>query len=76
MAEEKRKYYIVWNGDRTEGFVTDEHGAALNAHHNTGEYWEGSIGRSTLGIAFAECYREDDDDIDGAPDIEEVELEG
>jgi hypothetical protein len=69
-----RKYWIVWNADRSEGFITDDRAAALNADQNTGEYVERTIGVSALGEAFSEYYREDDEAIHFAPEIEEVEL--
>lgn len=70
-----KRYFIVWNGDRSEGFITDCHGAALNAHHFIQDYWEGAPGVSTIGLAFAETYR---DEAEGTeyPDIQTVEIAG
>lgn len=69
----ERKYFIVWNADRSEGFITDNHSAALNAHYASQAYWEGSPGTSTLGLSFAELYREDPEDVE-AGTVEEITL--
>lgn len=68
-----RKYYIVWNGDKSEGFITDSYGAALNADQAVTHHNEGFIGNSTLGLSFVEIYRDDDEEGD-YPEITEIEL--
>ncbi len=49
-----KKFYIVWNEARNEGFITDdEFDASLCAR---GEIRSGS----TVGIAFSEAYDDDE----------------
>lgn len=65
-----KKYYIVWNDDKSEGFVTDNEVEAHNV--STGDdWWTGTPGSSALGEYFRDCYYDEgDDDFE----IEEVEL--
>ena len=47
----ERKYYIAWNEERTEGFITNEEQDAIEAI--SGEW--GQV-RSAMGLDFFECY--------------------
>lgn len=46
-------YFIVWNADRTEGFITDDQNDALTAAGNRQVNYE-----STLGATFREQYED------------------
>jgi len=54
MAD-KRRFYIVWNEGRTEGFITDDADDAKQALR--GRFRNPS---SALGNAFFDCYSDDD----------------
>lgn len=58
-----RKFYIVWNEAKNEGFITDDRDDALACHAG-----KQRLISSSMGDAFAEIY--DDDDLS----LEEVEL--
>lgn len=49
MAE--KKFYIVWNAARNEGFITDDRLDAQDAHKRKKDF-----SGSTLGNAFVESY--------------------
>lgn len=61
---EKRKFYIVWNEARNEGYVTDDYSDAL--YTQTGD--QQTFYTPSLGDAMRECY--DDEDLV----LEEIEL--
>ena len=64
------KKYIVWNEDRSEGFVTDDRRDAETARKGKKHRRStGQIGYSTLALAFFEAYGEDK-----LPPIQEVEI--
>lgn len=67
-AEATTRFYIVWNGGRSEGFITSDYDDAHQA--STGKF---HAIRSTLGQAFFECYGEDED-ADLPLEIEHVDL--
>ena len=62
------KRYIVWNADRTEGFVTDLKEDAIHAH--TGKRPRGRPHSSSLALNFHEYYGEDMP----LPPIDEIEI--
>lgn len=51
----KKHFWIVWNGGRTEGFVTDD-------SYDAKQVASGNFvaGYTTVGAAFAEAYEDDD----------------
>ena len=55
------QYFIVWNADRTEGFITD---SADDASKAAGRMHPGGI-ESTLGAAFRDCYADN-----GKPEVQ------
>lgn len=65
MIMEKKKYYIVWNGPKSEGFITDDKQDAKRAKSGK----TGTI-NSSLGSFFYDCY--DHQKIT----IQEIEIEG
>lgn len=48
----EKKYYIAWNGNKTEGFITADRDDCMKAlgRKSPGGY------ESTLGLAFRETY--------------------
>lgn len=58
-----KKYYIVWNEGKNEGFITDDKDDAMQC--KKGRF---SAIRSTVGEAFAETYEDD------ARTMQEIEL--
>lgn len=62
-----KKYFIVWNSTKTEGFITDDPGDAVAAA--TG--FSGTGITSTVGDAFYEAYG---DDGEAELSMQEVEL--
>lgn len=63
----KKKFYIVWNPAKNEGFITDDRKDALFASEGISRH-----GNPTLGEALRECYAEDDDE---ALPMQEIEIE-
>lgn len=53
------QFYIVWNGARTEGFVTDDESDAIAAVTGQPHYDLGMPSQSTIGEAFHEAYGDD-----------------
>lgn len=53
----KKKYYVVWNAAKTEGFITDDKADALF----TAEGIPMNFGNPTVGESFRECYADDDE---------------
>ena len=66
-----RKFYIAWNNDQTEGFVTDSPEDALVAA--SGES-KGLASFSSLGEAFREVYDEDNNVYEDARLLDESEV--
>ena len=64
----KKKFYIVWNPKKNEGFITDDEDDA----RFTADGISPRFGNPTVGEALRECYCEDDGD--GLP-MQEIELE-
>lgn len=64
----KKKFYIVWNPKKNEGFITDDKEDA----DFTADGISRSFGNPTVGEAFRDCYCEDSDDV--LP-MQEIELE-
>lgn len=63
------KRYIVWNADRSEGFVTEDKNDALTAQRGKKRRRSpGIIGASALALEFFNLYGED------KPEIQEVEI--
>lgn len=63
----KKKFWIVWNESKTEGFITDDRRDALF----TSEGIPGRFGNPTVGEAFRESYADDD----CALPMHEIEIE-
>ena len=63
----EKKFHIVWNETKTEGFITDDADDARFA--STGEM-SGGFGVSTIGEAFQDCYGGGDK----ALTVQEVEI--
>jgi hypothetical protein len=55
----ERRYFIVWNSDRSEGFVTDEKADAESAVSGRSNRKLGYYSQSTAGAAFHEAYEDD-----------------
>lgn len=51
----KKRYHIVWNQRKTEGFITND---ATDARAVSDGSWSGV--NSTVGEAFREAYADDD----------------
>jgi len=64
------KYFIVWNADKSEGFITTDEDDACSALTGEPHMGLGYPTQSTLGEAFFENYGEEGD----CPPIEQVEL--
>lgn len=69
MSDQPKRYFIVWNTDRSEGFVTDDHADAVSATTGSSNYTLGYPSQSTAGAAFHETY-EDDSPLE----LQEVEI--
>ena len=55
------KYWIVWNGDKTEGFVTTDHQLAYEVRKSAeSNCFDENGRRSIVGQAFCEAWGEDD----------------
>jgi hypothetical protein len=53
-------YYIVWNQDKTEGFVTTDYGLAYEVRKSADTNCCGSDGnQSTVAVAFCERWCDD-----------------
>lgn len=63
-----KKYFIVWNATRSEGFITDDEDDA----HYTSTGISNSFGITTVGEAFRESYADDEDGEE--LEVQEVEL--
>ena len=64
------KRYIVWNENKTEGYITDDKQDARTAREGKKHRRSsGQVGYSTLALAFYEAYGDDE-----LPPIEEVDL--
>jgi hypothetical protein len=46
------QYHIVWNANRSEGFITDDYDDAIQAAYGR----QHGHSSSTLGMEFRECY--------------------
>lgn len=64
-----KKYFIGWNADKTEGFITDDHNDAKSATTGKPHRALGYPAVSTAGQVFFEAYA-----YDQKLKIEEVEL--
>ena len=53
----KKKFFIVWNQTKTEGYITDDKRDAQFTSDGT----PGRYGNPTVGEAFRESYAEDAD---------------
>lgn len=71
----KKEYFVVWNRDKSEGFITDDEWAAKNAHAGEQLYRERDMGQSSIGQNFGDTYRDDEEDIEKAPEIQRIEIE-
>lgn len=60
------KRYIIWNHDKTEGFITDDIRAIATARTNKADRSAGYPWRSTVACGFYEAYGSDAI-IDGVP---------
>lgn len=60
-------FWIVWNKDRSEGFVTNDYDDAFQA--STGQF--NSI-RSSIGESFFEAYGDEIEETGNALEIQEV----
>jgi hypothetical protein len=58
-VDEAAKFYIVWNGARNEGFVTEDESDAIAAVTGRPHYDLGMPTQSTIGEAFHEAYGDD-----------------
>lgn len=56
MMSEMKTYWICWNADRTEGFITDEEADAKSCKSGKPHRKLGYPSQSTAGEAFHECY--------------------
>lgn len=54
----KKRYHIVWNSRKTEGFITDDDADAEFAR--SGTQMSGCL--STLADAFRDCYGDEDEE--------------
>ena len=64
----KKKFYIVWNLNKNEGFITDsKEDAAFTADGISPRF-----GNPVVGESFRDCYIDDADD--GLP-MQEIEIE-
>lgn len=63
-------YFIVWNADKSEGFITDSKADAESAISGRANYALGFPSQSTLGEHFYSTYGEEG----GLPDIQEVKF--
>lgn len=63
-----KKYYIVWNAAKNEGFITDDEGDAV--YTATGV--SGLFGVPPIGDAFRESYADDEDGEE--LELQEIEL--
>ncbi len=59
------KYYIAWNEDRSEGFITDDPNDAGFARGDTAAW----LHESALAEEFFNLYGEDD-----LPEVEQIEI--
>jgi hypothetical protein len=57
----KKRYHIVWNERKTEGYITDDENDATYAQSGM----QISAGVSTLAEALRESYADDDGDDNG-----------
>ena len=63
-----KKYFIVWNDTRSEGFITDDEDDA----NYTATGISNSFGVTTVGSAFRETYADDKDGVE--LEVEEIEI--
>jgi hypothetical protein len=56
---DKRHYFILWNADRSEGFITDSSADAASAVSGEPHWDEGYPSQSSMGEAFYNFYGED-----------------
>lgn len=63
-----KKYFIVWNENRSEGYITDDPEDA----DYTATGFSSSFGQSTLGVAFRESYAEDEESDEF--EVQEIEI--
>lgn len=64
-----KKFYIVWNPTKTEGYITDDKQDAKF----TSDGMAGRYGNPTIGEAFRESYA--DDDTGELLPMQEIEIE-
>lgn len=65
-----KTYYITWNEDRSEGFITDDRGDAVTARTGKKRRHRGYTSASTAAMAFFDTYGDDK-----LPPIQKVEIE-
>jgi hypothetical protein len=66
-----KTYYIVWNGSKTEGFITADHPLAYEVRKSAASNCYDTDGNpSPVGVAFCERWWEDN------CTIEEIQLPG
>jgi hypothetical protein len=53
------KYFIAWNSDKTEGFISIDKAAQNTAMTNKADRSRGYPSRSTVGAAFFEAYEDE-----------------
>lgn len=56
---EKKNYWIVWNENRSEGFITDDENDAKTAMTGKPNRSRGYPCSSSVGLAFYEAYEDD-----------------
>lgn len=65
------KYFIVWNADKSEGFITNDEADATSALTGKANLALGYPSQSALGSEFYANYGEEGD----CPPVQEVELD-
>jgi len=64
------KYIIIWNKERTEGYITNDADDADTAHYG----FRNKMGTTAVGERMHEAYTEDGDEPDYPFIRDEVEL--
>lgn len=65
-----KQYWIVWNKDRTEGYITTRKADTLTAKRNKPNCENGYPSRSVLATGFFEAYGDEPKSVT----VQEVEL--